>query len=107
MITIPFVDAPLQSASIILNGRRCQLTFRWNKMVDRWSMNLDIESAPALKGKRLVPHNDLLGPFDFDLGSMFVGDYAGTGEGATYDAMVSGRMRLYYLTPAEVIGGPQ
>lgn len=106
MQTIPFVDAPLQTLAIVLNSRRCTLTFRWNKMIDRWSLDLDIDSVPALTGKRLVPYNDVLGPFDFDLGGLFVGDYAGNGEAATYDAMVSGRLRLYHLTPAEMVGGP-
>ena len=107
MQTIPFVDAVKQTCSIVLNGRRCTMCFTWNKMIDRWSMDLDIDAVPALKGRRLVPFNDLLGPFDLGLGAMFVGDYEGTGEPTTYDAMVSGRHRLYHLTPSEVINGPQ
>lgn len=106
MLVIPFVDSPLQTLSMVLNSRRCTMTFRWNRIIDRWSIDLDVDSVPALTGKRLVPYADVLGPFDLDLGGLYVGDYAGTGEGATYDAMVSGRLRLYYLTPVEQAGVP-
>lgn len=102
MIYIPFVDAPKQTVSLVLAGRRCTFTFVWNKMLDRWSMDLSIDSFLKVSGRRLVPANDLISQFELEIGVLACVDYAATGEPPGYDAFVAGRHRLFHVPPEEV-----
>jgi len=98
-----FVDAADQQFGAILNGRRTTLRFKYNVTANRWSMDLAIDDDWVLHGRRLVLGTDLLGAFEFGVGRLYLltekeGDKAVPG----YDELVSGRVKLYHATDAEV-----
>ena len=101
MIFVPFIEAPDQSVALVLERRRVTLRMLYNVMIARWSLDVAIDATPMICGIRLVPGVDLLEPFGIDIGSIFVGDYEGRGAAPDYEAMISGRLRLYAIGPAE------
>lgn len=102
MHRLPVIDAPRQAFSAVLNRRRCTIRLAYNVWIRRWSLDLSIDGETRLSGRRLVHGVDLLAPFDFGLGAIFAGDFEGRGSPPDYDALVSGRTRLYHVTPAEI-----
>lgn len=103
MRRFPIIDAPRQSFGVVLNRRRCTMALAYNPGISRWTFDLSIDGELRLAGRRIVVGTDLLAPFSFGLGAIFAGDYAGQGGTPDYDALVSGRVRLYHVTPDEIV----
>lgn len=102
LLRIPVMDAPSQRMGLVLNGRRVTLTLNYNKMLDRWSFDLAIDTAPVLHGRRIVLGIDLLAPFNLGLGQVIAVDYEGKGADPGYSELVTGRARLLQADPAVV-----
>lgn len=96
------IDAPRQTFSAVLNGRRCTISLAYNVTTERWNMDLSIDGTLVLAGRRVVHGVDLLAPFQFGLGTIFAGDHEGKGSLPDYEALIEGRTRLYHVTPAEI-----
>ena len=90
-----------QQFTVILSGRRCTIRIRYNGSVDRWMMDLSIDDAPVLTGRRLVVGSDLLAAYDFGLGSIFILSETGTLNPGR-DELPGGLVRMYHATAAEV-----
>ena len=98
-----FIDASNQQFSAILNNRRCTLRFRWNPTARRWFFDLAIDDDWVLMGRRLVLGTDLLGAYNFNLGSLFLvnaNEKADNQPG--YQELIQGTVILYHATPAEL-----
>jgi len=100
MIQIRIIDEPRQKFSVILNRRRVTFELWYNVTNQRWSMNLAIDGAPVLYGRRIVTGVDLLAPFSFGLGILF----AWTENGSLPDrgSLPLGTVKLYHTTQEEV-----
>ncbi|RIY00219.1 hypothetical protein D3218_13115 [Aureimonas flava] len=94
-------DLPDQQFTVILNGRRCTIRLRYNVSADRWMMDLSIDEAPVLTGRKLVLDTDLLAPFDFGLGTIFLSDL-GSGAQPDRKALPEGRVRMFHATAEEM-----
>lgn len=91
---------PGQIFSLVVGGRKITLRLRYNTFAARFSMDLSIDEAPRLTGRRVVTNVDLLKPFDFGIGSIFAAAPDGSPVEPTIEAFEQGKVRLYhYLEP--------
>jgi len=103
MQRLSVIDAPRQSFSAVLNGKRVTIGLAFNVTAGRWMMDLAVNGVEVLRGRRIVTDTDLLFPFDLGIGAIFAADYEGGGAAPDYDALVSGRVRLYQATYEEAL----
>lgn len=101
MIQFRILDEPRQKFSVLLNRRRVTFEIWYSLVSDRWSMDLSIDGAPVLHGRRIVEGVDLLKPFSFGIGILFAWPEV---EGAVPDraGLPLGYVRLYHTTQEEV-----
>lgn len=100
MIKIPIIDAADQQMGLILNNRRVTLRLRFNNVSGRWSFDLSIDDTVVLRAQRILPGVDLLGPFGFDLGMLFVITEK-PGDAVDRRAFVEERAGLIHMTTGE------
>lgn len=101
MIQFTISDAADQQFAAILNNRRVTFRIYYAKAMDRWSFDLSIDDVPVLYGRRIVVGVDLLAPFGFDIGSIFVLE-ATTGGTPNRRGLPDGLVRMYHATEAEI-----
>lgn len=100
MIEFRIIDEPDQRFSTIINGQRVTIRLWYSVFNLRWSFDLSIDNEPVLKGRRLVQGVDLLEPFTFNLGSIFV--YSSDGFPPDRQTLVNGVVRMYHASEEEV-----
>lgn len=100
MIEFRLVNEPKQKFSVLLGSRRITFTLWYNRTSDRWSMDLAIDGAPVLHGRRIVTGVDLIAPFNLGIGILFAWSDIGAAPGR--DALPSGTVKLYHTTQEEV-----
>ena len=101
MRQIDVIDAPDQTLSLIGGGRRMTLRLRHNATEDRWALDLAVDGAWVLYGRKLVPDVDVIAGYGFGIGGLVATD-EGPGEPVTYDALVTGSANLFYIEPDEL-----
>lgn len=101
MIQIRVLDEPRQKFSVLLNRRRVTFELWYNLTNDRWSMDLAIDGAPVLHGRRIVTGVDLLAPFNLGIGILFAFPEV-AGSVPNRAALPLGTVRLYHTTQEEV-----
>lgn len=97
---IPIIDAPSQSFTTTLAGRRCDFVVNYSTWANRWSFDLDVDGVRVLSGRRIVCGVDLVKPFDFGIGSLVAAPWGEPAEPGRTE-LPSGRVRLFHLDPAE------
>lgn len=93
---ITVIDAPWQRLETYLSDRAAAIELLWNETTARWSMSLEIEGATVLTGKRLVTGADLLAPYQFGIGSLYVVDWAGLGGSPGRETLPAGEFRFWH-----------
>ena len=101
MIQIKVLDAPKQKFSVLLERRRVTFELWYNVTTDRWTMDLSIDGAPVLQGRRIVTGVDLIAPFNFSIGALFALAEA-SGDVPDRDALPQGTVKLYHATQEEI-----
>ncbi|WP_019997243.1 phage baseplate plug family protein [Aureimonas ureilytica] len=101
MQQILITDAPDQRLSVVMNGQRCTLRMRFNTLADRWFLDLAIDDAPIITGRKMVLNIDLLEPFDLGLGSLFLAAEVEGAQPGRFE-LPDGSVRLYHATPDEI-----
>lgn len=101
MIEFRILDEPRQKFSVLLNRRRVTFELWYSVTTQRWSMDLSIDGAPVLHGRRIVTGVDLLAPFSLGIGILFAWPEV---AGAVPDrsALPLGTVKLYHTTQEEV-----
>lgn len=100
MIEFRILNEPKQKFSVLIGQRRVTFTLWYSQTSDRWSMDLAIDDAPVLHGRRIVTGVDLLAPFNLDIGIIFA--WSDTGVPPGRDALPLGLVKLYHTTQEEV-----
>ena len=99
MIRIPVIDEKAQEVSVDADGRRVTLTLWVSDYSERVSISVAVDGDPVLIGRRIVAGSDLLKPFGFGIGGMFVWPL---NVPPTLGALASGDCGLYLATEAEM-----
>lgn len=101
MIQFRILDEPRQKFSVLLNRRRVTFELWYSLTSDRWSMDLAIDGAPVVHGRRIVTGVDLLAPFNLGIGILFAAPEV---RGAVPDrrSLPLGEVRLYHTTQEEI-----
>ena len=100
MIEFKITDDADQLFSAILDGQRVTMRLRYNKFLDRWSLDLSIDDLPVLLGRRIVMGTDLLGAFDFGVGAVFAAPVV-AGSVPDRRGLPDGLVRLYQASEDE------
>jgi hypothetical protein len=101
MREFPIIDAADQQFTAILGGRRATIRLRYNVTVNRWMMDLAIDDAWILTGRRLVLNRDVLEAFDFGIGAIFVHSFTPGAEPGRKE-LPGGIVRMYHATEADI-----
>lgn len=104
IIELPLNASPAQSFTCQLGDIKYFFEVQYNSRSSVWTMNLSDDSTRTrmLSGVPLVLGVDLLGPYNFGIGSMIVLDKTGQGLDATANDL-GDRVCLYWISPDEVI----
>jgi hypothetical protein len=101
MIEFRILDEPKQKFSTVLNNRRVTFQIWYSVTTQRWSMDLAIDGAPVLHGRKIVTGVDLLAAFSFGIGVIFalseVRDSIPDRSG-----LPLGTVKLYHTTQEEI-----
>lgn len=101
MIEFRILDEPRQKFSVLLNRRRVTFELWYSVTTQRWSMDLAIDGAPVLHGRRIVTGVDLLAPFSLGIGILFAWPEV-KGSVPDRQGLPLGNVRLYHTTEEEV-----
>ena len=101
MREFPIMDHADQQFTAILGSRRATIRLRYNVTANRWMMDLAIDDAWVLTGRRLVLNRDVLAAFNLGIGAIFVHTFK---EGAEpgRNELPGGIVRMYHATEAEM-----
>jgi hypothetical protein len=99
---LPIIDAPSQSFTTTLSGRRCDFVVNYSTWADRWTFHLDIEGVRVLSGRRIVCGVGLIRPFDLGIGSIVATPWGEEPAIPGRMQLPSGRVRLFHYDPLEV-----
>ena len=101
MLEFEFSDTPDQKVAIKLESQRVSFRFRKNRTLDRVTMDVSIDGAPVLQGRKLIAGTNLLKVLSqtYGLGLLFI--YSPKNLIPTLDNLVSGQAKLYYMTLEE------
>lgn len=97
---LPIIDAPSQSFTTTLAGRRCDFLVNYSTWADRWSFDLAIDAVKVLAGRRIVMGVDMLQPFGFGIGSLIAAPWGDDDAQPGRTELPSGRVRLFHIDPA-------
>jgi hypothetical protein len=102
MQTIPITaGVPSQNFRITLNGTSYHMTARWNSRASFWTLDIaDENETTVISGLALRSGVDLLEPFTFGIGQLYMYDATETSTEATL-SNISSDVFLIYLTPDE------
>ena len=101
MIQLRILDEPRQKFSVLLGRNRVTFEIWYSITSDRWSMDVAIDGAPVLHGRKIVTGVDLLAPFNFGIGILFaLPEVAGSRPNRA--SLPLGEVRLYHTTQEEV-----
>lgn len=100
MNVFKIIDQADQQFSAVLNNRRVTLRLRYNKVLDRWMLDLSIDDVPVLNGRRIVAGLDLLRGFGFGIGALVA--FSPSNAEPTRNALPGGKVKLYQLSPDEM-----
>jgi hypothetical protein len=94
---LPVLDAPDQTFTCSLNGRRCQIRVVYNAWSDRWSFDLWVNDVLVLVGRRIVTGCDLIGAFAFGVGKIVCAAWEAGGLAPDRASLPAGRVRLFHI----------
>lgn len=100
MIQFRILDEPRQKFSVLLNRRRVTFEIWYSRTSDRWSMDLAIDGAPVLHGRRIVTGVNLLAAYNFGIGILIA--WPETSPIPNRTALPLGEVRMYHTTQEEV-----
>lgn len=102
MITreLTIIDAPLQSFTTTLAGRRCDFVVNYSTWDNRWSFDLDVDGARVLSGRKIVLGVDLIAPFNLGIGSLVAAPWGDDEAEPGRTELPSGRVRLFHVEAA-------
>lgn len=98
---LPIIDAPSQSFTTTLAGRRCDFRVVYSTWADRWSFDLDIDGVRVLSGRRIVMGVDLIAPFALGVGSLVAAPWTDGAEPGRTE-LPAGLVRLFHYDPLEI-----
>lgn len=99
---LPIIDAPSQSFTTTLSGRRCDFLVNYSTWAGRWSFDLSIDGVKVLAGRRIVLGVDLIAQFAFGIGSLIAAPWGDDEAEPGRTELPSGRVRLFHYDPLEV-----
>ena len=92
---------PAQEFSITLNGTSYNMTAKWNSRASFWTLDIADENKIAIvNGVTLKTGSDLLSPYNFGIGGLYVYNASDTEQEATLETIGVDAV-LVYLTPEE------
>lgn len=100
MNVFKIIDQADQQFSAVMNNRRVTIRLRYNKVVDRWMLDLSIDDVPVLNGRRVVAGLDLLRGFGFGVGAIVA--FSPSGAAPDRAALPSGVVKLYSVSAEEM-----
>lgn len=100
MNVFKIIDEADQQFSAVMNNRRVTIRLRYNKVLDRWMLDLSIDDVPVLNGRRIVAGLDLLRGFGFGVGAIVA--YSPTGAAPGRSAFPLGSVKLYQVSADEM-----
>jgi hypothetical protein len=86
---LPIIDAPSQSFTTTLSGRRCDFVVNYSTWANRWS------------GRRIVTGVDLVQPFALGIGNLIAAPWGDSTAEPGRTELPSGRVRLFHFDPLE------
>jgi hypothetical protein len=98
---LPIIEAPSQSFTTTLSGRRCDFVVNYSTFANRWSFDLAVDGVPALAGRRIVTGVDLVAPFNLGIGSLIAAPWGNDDAEPGRTELPSGRVRLFHFDPNE------
>jgi hypothetical protein len=98
---LPIIDAPSQSFTTTLSGRRCDFVVNYSTWANRWSFDLDVDGIRALSGRRIVTGVDLVQPFALGIGNLIAAPWGDSTAEPGRTELPSGRVRLFHFDPLE------
>lgn len=99
---LPIIDAPSQSFTTTLAGRRCDFVVNYSTWANRWSFDLDVDGMRVLSGRRIVLGVDLVQPFALGIGSLVAAPWGDDNAEPGRTELPSGRVRLFHVEPDAV-----
>ncbi len=70
IVELHLIDEPYQRIKTAMNGQIVELYFKYNTQTDHWTLDVYKDGKPLLSGRKLVLGIDLLGRYNFGLGSL-------------------------------------
>lgn len=104
ILELPLSADPSQSFTCQLGNVKYFIQVRLNSRNGVWTLDLadDASREPMIVGVPIVLGVDLLGAYNFGIGSLIAVDLSATGKDATADDLGT-RVSLYWVSPDEVL----
>lgn len=104
MIDIPILNSRAQELVITLGGVSYRLQFQYNERAEIWTMNIlqEVGKVVLIQGLPLVLGQNLLEPYNFNMGSMVVYDNSDKGKEARFNGFAT-ENSLLWLSDAELV----
>ena len=102
MIQFDIADHADQKFATVLNGKRVSIRLRYNTFLDRWCLDLSVDGAAVLHGRKIVRGVDILAAYDFGVGIIIAGGPAGSTAEPGRNDLHDGTMQLYHATQEEL-----
>lgn len=104
ILELPLAADPAQSFTCQLGTVKYFFVVRYNSRNGVWTMDLSYDASrePIIVGVPIVLGVDLLGAYNFNIGSLIAVDTSGTARDATADDLGS-RVLLYWVSADEVL----
>jgi hypothetical protein len=99
---LPVIEAPSQSFSTTLAGKRVAIDLDWNETSGRWYFALSVDDVLKVAGRRIIMGVDLLAPFQLRMGALIAVDWEGRGASPGRQELPSGRVRLMHYEDGAV-----
>lgn len=99
---LPIIEAPSQSFTTTLSGRRCDFVVNYSTWANRWSFDLDVDGVRVLSGRRIVTGVDLVKQFALGIGNLIAAPWGDSTAEPGRTELPSGRVRLFHFDPDEV-----
>lgn len=103
MLELPITTDPAQEFTIQLGELSAKVTILYNSISGIWTLSLlnNVTQVSLLEGVALVLGTDLLGAFNYGIGSLVCVDYIGSGVEATLDTITT-QVGVVWFSPDEV-----
>lgn len=102
MIEIPILQSVAQEFVILLGEIKYDFILLYNERNQLWTLDIIIDASKVvlLQGLPLVLNQDLLEPYNFNMGHLFIMDNRNLGVDPNYEAF-DNKCSLVWLTDAE------